>query len=607
MTKKNTFVGTPFWMAPEVIKQSGYDHKADIWSLGITALELANGEPPYSEIHPMKVLFLIPKNPPPVLDGNFSTVFKDFVDRCLRKEPRERPSASTLLRHPFIRKAKKTTYLTELIERHERYQVRFGDKEREEEVATPPPQQRSPQNEDLWDFGTIKPTGNNRTPGLRAMNDAATNSRSGTNSPVDNGSPKKQVRAGVENQRVPSGNTIRAKQLTAPPALSPVRKPVGGHSAPYSPTAAAKIPLPPSPTKGQASVPSSPTRHAASSSPSKPLPTPQLSKPLAFNHDDDFLQRAIAADMARLDITTPTKQNILPKQDIPPLSLATPVHLAATPSAQLKPFVDVTPTKSGPAQQRPRPLIEQRPLPDLDFSSVIAGAQLQQVVKGQQQGAQPRRTSNPRPSLNLDPQTKDLRPSPTPQPRPLQKGLDLQSPISPVSSSGSAQPLTPEMLASPSFEVKNPEQQHCMTWLQEQQSQGGSQPAQPQQPAEITALNSVVIPALEAALARRTRNLTNVLNSQRRARNPSSASPLSLPRNRLSAQPLRITALTQGQIRQLQETHEQVKAAVKKAVQVMTEIDHLDARDPVGMGDGVGPFLEGWLEEVLVRVEECDE
>ena len=112
LAKSKTVIGTPYWMAPEVFteKRAGYDAKADIWSLGITAIECAVGEPPHSDVHPMRAIFLIPKCPPPTLGpGNWSADFKDFVAKCLIKDPKARPSAAALLGHPFITGALQTS------------------------------------------------------------------------------------------------------------------------------------------------------------------------------------------------------------------------------------------------------------------------------------------------------------------------------------------------------------------------------------------------------------------------------------------------------------------------------------------------------------------
>ncbi|EAS01621.2 plant dual-specificity MAP kinase kinase family domain protein (macronuclear) [Tetrahymena thermophila SB210] len=105
--EKQTLMGTPYWMSPEVLGNSKYNNKTDIWSLGITAIELAEGEPPYSNIHPFRAMFAIKKNPPQGLSNptQWSQEFSDFVKKCLTLDSNLRPSAKDLLSHPFIKQA----------------------------------------------------------------------------------------------------------------------------------------------------------------------------------------------------------------------------------------------------------------------------------------------------------------------------------------------------------------------------------------------------------------------------------------------------------------------------------------------------------------------
>jgi len=194
-SKRNTFVGTPFWMAPEVIKQSLYDAKADIWSLGITAIELAKGEPPNSEMHPMRVLFLIPKNNPPQLTGNYSKQFKEFIDICLNKEPENRPTAKELTRHPFIKKAKRNNHLMDLIDRYKKWRLTHSN-ESDSESESDSDQQNNSDDSD-WNM-TVKGSLMS-SPYIEQL---SLNDNEPRVEPVDNFNPKIEVVHNNVNQQV---------------------------------------------------------------------------------------------------------------------------------------------------------------------------------------------------------------------------------------------------------------------------------------------------------------------------------------------------------------------------------------------------------------------
>ena len=155
--RRNSFVGSPYWMAPEVIKRAQYDSKADIWSFGITMFELLKGSPPLAKVEPGRAIFIIPKSAPPRLDSQYSQPLQDLVNSCLHDDPQKRPSADELLASKAIRSIKRATSnpLWSLVDQYRRKRHDSDHQDRLSILTTGVGDREATAKSD-WTFGTYR-------------------------------------------------------------------------------------------------------------------------------------------------------------------------------------------------------------------------------------------------------------------------------------------------------------------------------------------------------------------------------------------------------------------------------------------------------------------
>uniref|UniRef100_A0A8D0MMH7 non-specific serine/threonine protein kinase n=1 Tax=Sus scrofa TaxID=9823 RepID=A0A8D0MMH7_PIG len=214
LQKRDSFIGTPYWMAPEVVmcetmKDTPYDYKADIWSLGITLIEMAQIEPPHHELNPMRVLLKIAKSDPPTLltPSKWSVEFRDFLKTALDKNPETRPSAAQLLEHPFVSSVTSNKALRELVAEAKAEvmeEIEDGRDEAEEEDAV---EAASPLGNHTRNSSEVSQLSLNADKPLKESSLTAL--------------PPSQPQDSVNGPSQPSASGDKSLQITSPPEVVP--------------------------------------------------------------------------------------------------------------------------------------------------------------------------------------------------------------------------------------------------------------------------------------------------------------------------------------------------------------------------------------------------